>query len=265
MFTRICPKCSKELVYKNQYNLKSAINKKSLCRSCTLSNLFSGKNNPFYGKTHSTETTKLISQKRKGQRNSPSTEFGRNGIINRKSIYQCWLERYGKEEADKRLLDFKRKQSVNNSGSKNSMYGKPSPIGSGAGWSGWYNGIYFRSLRELSLLYYLIRNNINFVTTENKKYAIKYIDIDGKERNYFPDYLINNKILVEVKPRKLLKSDNNKLKFDAAFKYCLDNNLKYKITEPKIIDKKILIDLFLSGKITFIKKYNERMLKLCQS
>jgi hypothetical protein len=32
------------------------------------------------------------------------------------------------------------------------MYGKPSPQGSGNGWSGWYKGKYFRSIMELSFI-----------------------------------------------------------------------------------------------------------------
>ena len=37
-------------------------------------------------------------------------------------------------------------------GKNNPMYGKPSPQGSGNGWSGWYKGIYFRSLLYSSFM-----------------------------------------------------------------------------------------------------------------
>jgi hypothetical protein len=46
----------------------------------------------------------------------------------------------------------KKKMSDSISGEKNFWFGKPSPVGSGNGWSGWYKGWYFRSLLELSFM-----------------------------------------------------------------------------------------------------------------
>jgi hypothetical protein len=63
-------------------------------------------------------------------------------------LAKTYEELYGKEKANK----MKNNLSILNSGSKNKMYGKPSPQGSGNGWSGWYKGWYFRSLIELSYM-----------------------------------------------------------------------------------------------------------------
>ena len=95
-------------------------------------------------------------------------------------------ELYGKEKAE----EIKKKISKRSSGSNNPMFGKPSPQGSGNGWSGWYKGFFFRSLLELS---FLVKSNISEI--ENAEYIkIKYIDENGKERNYLPDYLKNKKV-----------------------------------------------------------------------
>ena len=65
--TRECPKCNKQLkttskdkiiACRNHFN---AINLGSLCKSCSLE-LQVGQGNPFYGKKHTKETLKLISE-----------------------------------------------------------------------------------------------------------------------------------------------------------------------------------------------------------
>ena len=70
-FKRNCPKCNKEIFYKNEYNLKRGIKNNTLCRFCNTSK----ENNGMYGKNH----------------------------------YNIWLEKYGKEEADKKLKSYKDK------------------------------------------------------------------------------------------------------------------------------------------------------------
>ncbi len=55
--------------------------------------------NPMYGKKHSEEAKKKISEKRKERKNI-------------KSIYQCWLDKYGKEIADQKEMERKLKVSI---------------------------------------------------------------------------------------------------------------------------------------------------------
>lgn len=52
---------------------------------------------------------------------------------------------------------------------------------------------------------------------------------DGKSRNYFPDFLIENNKLVEIKPYNMLKTKNVQLKKDAAEKMCISKNMIYTI------------------------------------
>lgn len=153
-------------------------------------------------------------------------------------------------------------KSKSNPGEKNGMYGKPSPQGSGNGWSGWYKGIYFRSILELSYMYHLEKNNIEFESAERKQYEVNY-KFNGSKRTYRADFIVHD-IIIEIKPKNLINTLQNKAKFDAAKEKYGD---KFKIlTEedfPKLDDIRKLIksgDVVLTEryKIKYIeRKYNE--------
>ena len=83
------------------------------------------------------------------------------------------------------------------------MYGKPSPQGSGNGWSGWYKGWYFRSLLELSYMI-LVIERFNISWSNGEKIKITYKNFSGINRNYFPDFLLNNKYIIEIKPKNYI-------------------------------------------------------------
>jgi very-short-patch-repair endonuclease len=83
--------------------------KKYQCNSC-----HSTLNNPFKGKKHSVEFKEKLSKDRKGKRLNPHS----------KSTYQWWLEKYGKEEADKRQSIANEKCREASTGEKNGFYGK---------------------------------------------------------------------------------------------------------------------------------------------
>lgn len=194
-----------------------------------LSEYVSGKNNPMYGDHNHTKGLIKHNDFRKGK---------------------TFEEIFGKEKA--KII--KSKLSISNSGSNNPMFGKPSPIGSGNGWSGWYNNIYFRSLLELSFL----------IVNKNAKSA-EYIKIPYKNyknviRIYHPDF-IEKDFFYEIKPKKLLNSKDNILKFQAAEKYCKNNQLIYKIlTEDDIkkISTEEIKELYLNKQIKFIERYEKR-------
>lgn len=81
IFSRNCPKCSKILSYKSYHSWWWSNKNNMVCRSCSkkgksmpmgfsekLSNLFSGINNPMYGKHHTDTSKELISLKNKGNK-----------------------------------------------------------------------------------------------------------------------------------------------------------------------------------------------------
>lgn len=273
---RKCPSCFKKLTYSNEQDAKNAEKKGSLCGSCAKS----GSKNNFFGKKHSKETlnkikeTKETSESWKNFINQKRTKENRekisilmsgknNGRFGKGSLYDIWLEKYGEEEAKRRDLEWRSKLSNHFSGENNPMYGKPSPNGSGNGWSGWYKNWFFRSLRELSfMINYIEKNNFAWENGEQKKYRISYVDWQGKNRNYFPDFVIENKTMVECKPKRLQKSINVIKKSQAAEEFCKNHNLEFLMIEPEILKLEEIKKLHNLRKIKFTEKYEKKFLEL---
>lgn len=282
---RLCPRCNKVLDYLNKYNCKQAIKANRICRQCANNDpkliqqrreRFTGANSPrfgkpgtFLGKRHTEECKQKASQERKGIPLKPEVKvkvlagLERARKINEAngnpSPYDWWVIKYGKEEADKKMSAWKIEQSINSSGKNNPMYGKPAPKKSGRGWKGWYNGFYFRSLRELSYMIILDENNIRWQSAERKIFTIEYTDYNGKPRTYRPDFLVGENKLVEIKPIRLQSSPLIKLKTAAAILFCQKNNLTFEIVDIEISKEKIMKYLE-GGSVVFEKGYLEKFL-----
>jgi hypothetical protein len=146
-------------------------------------------------------------------------------------------------------------------GVKNSQFGRPAYTGSGNGWSGWYKDIYFRSLLELSFIVnFLEKNKLKFISAESCKYKIPYVDIEGRHRNYFADFIIDN-MLIEIKPKLAVTWQINICKFTAAKKWCLEHGFKFKIYDQTMFDqlsKKQLITMYEDGNIKWIERYEKK-------
>jgi DNA-directed RNA polymerase subunit RPC12/RpoP len=255
---RYCPECKKKIFYKNR---EQRIRNEKLNYKCIKCSTYdrNGENNPFFGKHHTEEIKNIYRTVHKGKRYSPDTEFKKGSEGNTTSNYDSWVKKYGKDIANEKNEAFKNKTSKNNSGKGNPMYGKPSPIGSGNGWSGWYKGWYFRSLLELSYMIFVIeRFNLKWESGELKKNRIEYLD-NGKIKNYFPDFIIEEKYVIECKPKSLWNLKINKTKFEYARKYCELNNLVIKIRDCRKINQSDLISLYKAGEIKFIRKYETRI------
>lgn len=239
-----------------------------------ISKSITGDKNPMYGKSvydtwikkygKDEADRKLLETKTKisikSSRKRPGSNIGSKNPMYGRSVYDIWTKKYGRDEADKKFEEFKKKRSIGSLGENNPMFGKPSPKGSGNGWSGRYKGFYFRSLLELSYLKYLIDNDIKFDSGEKKQYRVEYTEsFSGKERNYYPDfYLIDTREIIEIKPKMLINSKNNKDKFKRAkeiygdkFKIITENDInKLSFDEIKI--------LYISGELKWLKRYEEK-------
>lgn len=289
-YTRNCPECQKVIFYCGRFPMLYAERDRKLCKKCaslkraaTPEFLSRAKHawdkinkevelglrkNGFAGHKHTDEYKKRASESRRG---TPLKDDHKEKVIagvekarqvqreaNYPSVYEWWLKKYGKEEADKRMAATKEKWRKNATGSNNNMYGKPSPQGSGNGWSGWYKGFYFRSLRELMFLYYADRFKLRFRSLEKKSDAIEYTDFTGKKRNYFGDYLVNDKYFIEIKPTRLQTSQQNLAKKEAALQICAKNKWIYKQIDPPI-NTQIIKRLWESKKIKMLPRYQTKM------
>jgi hypothetical protein len=275
-FTRKCPICNITISYSNKYIMLNANRKNSNCKSCSMK----GENNPMFGKfgelnpffnKHHTEDSKKKMSENKDYSIYKTDKFknkmrilasGENNSMFGKSVYSVWVEKYGKETADIKLEQLKIKQSKNSSGENNPMFGKPSPVGSGNGWSGWYNGWFFRSIKELSYMINVIeKNNIEWVNAESNIYQINYIDYKGNNRTYTADFILKNKYLIEIKPKKLWYSDSVVRKKISAIKFCNENNLTYKLRDTPNLSSKKLKELYETKQIIFTKRYEEKFVE----
>lgn len=272
MHTRNCPKCLKELSYTLLANCKTAEKAKRLCLKCSSSlRDVSGNKNPFYGKKHSFESIEKIkkTQFKKGYKDTEDTKkkksiaaSGKNNSMYGKTIFDIWIDKYGVRISYQKIKEYKLKQSINSSGSNNPMYGKPTPKKSGNGISGWYKNIFFRSLRELFYIINILEpSNLQWQTCESAGIRVKYVNYDGAERTYTPDFLVDNKYIIEIKPKKLINSPLIKLKIDAIQHYCNNNNLEFKILDCAIPDIATIKKLETLSIIKFTEKSKERLLK----
>jgi len=220
-----------------------------------LSKLFSGKNNPNFGVPMSEE------QKKKLRRNAKVLK-GKDNYSYGKSVYDWWLEKYGKDIADEKMVATKKKWSISSSGEKNPMYGKPSPNGSGNGWSGWYSGWFFRSIHELSYMINVIeKNGHQWESAEQKKYAIPYVDWKGNQRTYFADFIIDGNLMIECKPIRLHKSAMVQSKQQGALKFCSEKGLTYRIECPILLSDDEIKKLHRENSIQFLPRYEEKFAK----
>lgn len=231
----MCPICNKELNYKNKYNLQKAKVRNSHCLSCALLK----------------RRVRIFSEKEKIQAANQLKK-----VTNKRPYYDIWIEKFGKEIADIKLKNSKKKKSFANSGSKNPMFGKPAPQGSGNGWSGWYNGWYFRSLRELSYMINVIEKNNLHYEIPDKKFQIPYIDYKGSDKTYIPDFIIEKNKIVEIKPIKLHKTPKVLAKKQAAEIFANNLNMKYELIDPPILSNEEIKKLYLDKKIEFLDKYD---------
>ena len=254
---RTCPVCNSLIFYKRIAYLRKAEKHNYLCRSCS-----TAKNNrtrKIINKKSLYEIWKIkfgekIAKQKQKDRNKNISFFTKKAMENPDVIYRLKKSLTGRKLSD----SHKNKLSLFFSGKGNPMYGKPSPQGSGNGWSCWYNDIFFRSLRELSYVLKLDKRKIEWNPAE-KNISISYIDINNTKRTYRPNFIISNKYVIEIKPRKLWNSDNIIRKAKAAELWCENNNLIYKIRDTKI--SKDIILLHRENKIKFMKKYEDKIKK----
>ena len=158
----ICPQCNETVNYANKHSAYMATRRKSKCKICVLKNKH-GETNPFFGKTHSNETKAKIAVQAKARVLTEEHKAKITAVLRSSNfktpLYEHWFVKYGKEIADVKYEAMCQKHSANNKGEGNPMFGKPSPEGTGNGWSGWYKGWIFRSLRELSFIVNFVEKN----------------------------------------------------------------------------------------------------------
>lgn len=277
MFQRNCPSCQDVIEYKSITSCNRAENTQTWCRKCRtalrwkeneayknmMSQRMKGENNPFFGKHHSDETLQILSQKDKSYTKTP--EFSQTmrealrGVDTSCDLKAKWTREFGEEESKRR--EQRRRDKISNSlkGEKNPMFGRPSPMGSGVGFKGWYRGWFFRSLRELSFVLQLESENRTWKSAECNELRIRYVHPLGQIRTYCADFLIDGNILVECKPVRLQNSPVVLAKQKAAEEFCMRQNWVYLLVDPKLISYEKLDELVSNGNVLLTQKTKEKV------
>ncbi len=234
-YIRNCPICNKEIKYKFKYKLLLASKNNTKCSTCAI-----------------TQCTKSELCLRDNDGN-----YIRYCSICNKELKYLTIKKLRRANKTKSLC-----RSCGKLGSNNPRFGKPPTENPGRGWSGWYKNWFFRSILELSyMINYLEKNSIQWEKGESKKYKIPYINLHGEKRNYFPDFIIDNKIVIECKPRQLLNDPLVQLKAIAARNFCSNINLKYELVSPKSLSLNEINSLYKSEQIKFTSKAETNFLK----
>jgi hypothetical protein len=215
-----------------KYGLEEALNKKEDWKR-SVSTATSGDKNPMFGKTYQTHGLVAENNRRKGKKNA---------------------EIYGKEKAE----IISEKLSEKRKGSKNPAYGK---IYKNCGISrcqGTYKGVRFRSSYEISFLIHLENSGTELNCVISEPFSIEY-ELGGVSRTYTPDFQIGN-TLFEIKPKSLLNLDENRLKAEAAIKFCSNKNLDFKIITEENFKVLAIQEIILIPNINWNKGAKEHLL-----
>lgn len=267
---RVCPKCGSNVGHTTRGGAHSGIRDGRLCSDCGRECLpdHSGENNPFYGKRHSLETRAKLAAVDKSYAQTDDFRLKMRETMKKRiadgevrlSNYEYDVIRYGEEVAEEKRVAAALKKSAAASGENNPMYGKPSPAGSGNGWSGWLSGRYFRSLLELNFMLH----NPSYESAETEEFRAAYEWL-GKSRTTTADFVNREeRHLVECKPLSLHFAPNVVARCGALRELCDGIGYKFEIVDPGKPDRSTILTLFEDGELMWLPRYEEKFKKwLC--
>lgn len=267
-YPRICPLCGATVMHNLRQNRNSAVRLRKPCFQCECvrrKTAYIGKANPFFGRKHNEQTLAAFKArdhphvKEAWFKKLRSEHMRSHQPLRGTTLYERWVEKHGREKADELMASRREKKSQASSGANNPMFGRPAPQGSGNGWSGWYKGWFFRSLRELAYMVKVIeRDGLAWRTAESSELKISYVDWRGASRTYTADFVIGEKTLVEIKPSKLHSSPTVMLKRAAALEFCERAGLEYRIVDPPPLSDGEIVELHDRGMIEFTERYEAK-------
>lgn len=100
--------------------------------------------------------------------------------------------------------------------------------------TGEYKGLYYDSSYELAFILKLEfeRGNLEYLKRAN--FYISYKNKKGKSSCYYPDFILDEKFLVEVKGKApWIDLENLELKNKSGHKWCKENKMKFRLVELK--------------------------------
>lgn len=208
-------------------NRKNKLEKKELwntCQKCWL--LINTVNDPIWMKKNS--DAQLIAQNKPEQKAKNAKAVSKSWTEERKIKNSEYLKKRWSEDED-----FAKKaiKNIDWTGTKDGKFELllRGSIGIG-GLKGVYKNFCYDSALELSFIFWCENNN-----TKIKRYdlpGIAYLDENGKFREYFPDFIIEENIIVEIKGLGLYYEKNyerNLLKNEILKKWTVENDYSARI------------------------------------
>ncbi len=140
----------------------------------------------------------------------------------------------------------------------------------GRGISGRYKGVLFRSSHELSFVVRAFQLNHSVVAEPFRFRAYNYLsEFDRnlyevkKTKIYIPDYLLNDKVIIEIKCSKVFSSDNPDFgllisKLNALSNFCRENDYEYAVLTEEEMCEHILTDKQIKSISTDIEFFKQR-------
>lgn len=188
----------------------------------------SGKNNPFYGKKHSKNTKKLMSDNHADftGKNNPLVKW-LNDERNREKYSQIMKEAWRDPEKYTMLC---KRNSKNIK--KAILNGNHNPYSNCI--HGWFESkkfdkkFYYQSSYELAFLEFCECSD-KICSLQKVNFAIPYKDSNGKDHNYFPDFFVNKRVVIEIKPKTMIDYNHNREKIEHAKKFCIKRGYEYKL------------------------------------
>lgn len=127
-------------------------------------------------------------------------------------------------------------------------------------WCGYYKGVRFRSMLEVSYIIntFEAKPVVLWTTGESMEDGIPYFNKDGKYTTYWVDFLsLTDCEFIECKSTDQLDDEDVKFKAVAARKYCKDMGFSYRLMAPASLPVIKQVELYVDGLIKFIPSSEE--------
>ena len=188
-------------------------------------------NKKKYGVEWTSQLKEVKDKQKKTCLEKYGAEYYFSSSTGKETIKKFWKENYNVENASQ-VEYVKEKLSKNNAMKNNeikekSMRNRENALNQKIGYT--YNNIHFDSGWELAYFIYLIDNKISFIYHPNFTY--KYLDDNGIERTYLPDFLVNGEFQ-EIKGNQFFNEKGepyNQYKKEYwwnKFNFLKENNIK---------------------------------------
>lgn len=232
-FIKKCEDCGKDRIFKNKHSM--ICTKAKVCGSCAKKKIdISGDKNPFYGKKHSNETRKKMSDNHAditGDKNPFKKSLLIDGNLEKlkqrtKTFWENCSEDYRKEFGAKISRALCRTQTSTN---KKHIHGHITCNNN--------KTFFYRSSWEKRILEYLneLYDDKKILDFSLEAYCIDYI-YDGYKYSLRIDFeiiFLHKKVILECKPIGLRNIGRNPIKINAYKEYCEKNNIQFILFDNK--------------------------------